>query len=460
MSQPIRAEGGYTERVEHTSPTRATLLVTSLALGGVLAGAMIGVAAVARAQDPYAHLDLFARVLTTIERDYVDDISAGDLVNAAIDGMVRRLDRQSRWLSSTQLEELQDQAEGATISVGVELAPASDGVTVVRVLPGSPALRDGLAPGDRILELDGKPLAGLDVSAVRTALEGPRGKEAVLTVIRPGWETPQTIETRRDKIHVPNATGALVQGVAYLRLRQFHEGAAFELEQELNRLIAEAGGIANVPGLVLDLRDNPGGLLTEAVAVADLFLADGLIVSTRGRSGGEEGEVHQARAGGVAESVPVVVLINGMSASASEIVAAALQERGRATLIGERTWGKGTVQQVYRHGDTALKLTVGRYYTPSGQPVADREGRPPDQQVRQPVVPTARDALVARLAALELAEEERAEITALLEALPVEEPHYAPIPWDMAPAERGPADPPLQAALEALVPAPVEADGG
>lgn len=439
--------------MERTPPARATLMVTSLFLGGLLAGALTGVAAVARAQDPYAHLDLFARVLTTIERDYVDEVTPDELVNAAIDGMVDHLDRQSRWLSADQLRSLQQDTEGATTSLGVEIAADDAGITITRVLPGSPALRDGLAPGDRILELDGKPLAGLDVTAVRSAMEGPRGEGAVLTVIRDGWEQPQQIETQRDRVHVPSVEGAQLGGAAYVRLMQFQEGAAYELEQEFERLAKRAGGARKLDGLVLDLRDNPGGLLTEAVAVSDLFLDEGVIVSTRGRLDTEPSEAHLARPGGFGPDLPVVVLINGMSASASEIVAAALQETGRGTLVGEQTWGKGTVQQVYRpnHQDqTALKLTVGRYYTPSGAPVADRDGRRPDIEIPSPRRPTATQALKDHVETLEIGSDDRAELVALIEQLPEEDAEPMPIAWDLSPRERAEQDPQLKAALDLL----------
>lgn len=439
--------------MERTSPARATLLVTSLFIGGLIAGALTGVAAVARAQDPYMHLDLFARVLTTIERDYVDEVSSEELVNAAIDGMVDHLDRQSRWLSAEQLRDLKEDTRGNTTTLGVEIVADDSGITITRVLPGSPALRDGLAPGDRILELDGTPLVGLDVNAVRSAMEGPRGAHAVLTVMREGWEAPQRIETHRDRIHVASVEGAVFDRIVYVRLVQFQEGAGYELKQELESRIVEAGGRKAARGVVLDLRDNPGGLLTEAVAVADLFLDEGLIVSTRGRDEPlEDGEEHHAKSGGIAEHLPVVVLINGMSASASEIVAAAMQETGRGTLIGQQTWGKGTVQQVYRHaGQTALKLTVGRYYTPSGAPVAKRSGRKPDIEVRPPALPTATEALRQKLSTIDIDATDRATLTELVAALPPEEAEEEPIAWSLSPELRLQQDPVMQAALEHLI---------
>ena len=201
-------------------------------------------------------------------------------------------------------------------------------------------------------------------------------------------------------------------------------------------------------GLVLDLRDNPGGLLTEAVAVSDLFLDEGLIVSTRGRHEDEAGEAHHATSGGFSQDLEVVVLVNGMSASASEIVAAALQETGRGTLVGTHTYGKGTVQQVYRHaGQTALKLTVGRYYTPSGEPVAAREGRKPDIVVEAPTEGSAVAALRATLDEVEMDDEQRASIDALIGDLHEPDRESLPIAWSVPAAERVAHDPQMQAAL-------------
>ena len=177
------------------------MVATGLFVGGLLCGALAGRAAVARVQDPYAHLDLFARVLTTIQQDYVEEIPPDELIDAAIEGMVGRLDRQSRWLDNEQLQSLRDDAEGATTGIGVEVKPLDEvGVEVVRVVDGSPAERDGLNPGDRILEVDGHALAGLGLDQVREHFEGSRGERTLLTVLREGWEGPRLIETTVDRV--------------------------------------------------------------------------------------------------------------------------------------------------------------------------------------------------------------------------------------------------------------------
>lgn len=433
------------------SPARATLVVLGLFLGGLALGSFTGRAAVARANDPYADLDLFARVLTTIERDFLEEVPTQRLVEAAIRGMVAELDRQSRWMSANEYQELQDDTEGAIDGIGIEVRPAGETLEVTRVVPGSPALRDGLAPGDRILEVDGASVAGLTALELRERLEGPRGEATVLTILRPGWPAPQEVRTVRDRIHKPSVRGALLGDVAYLRLAQFQQGAANELQLELSRIVEERGG--PVGGLILDLRDNPGGLLTEAVAVTDLFLDDGVIVSTRRRGSDTPDEVHTATPGGLPSNLRVVVLVNGGSASASEIVAAALQETGRGTLVGETTYGKGTVQQVYRGltpESSALKLTVGRYYTPSGAPVATGEGRVPDHEVPSPTLPTTTQDLRATIEGLTLEDAHRTRLLALVSQLPDETPAPAPIRWDAPVAERLGEDAQLRRATEIL----------
>lgn len=440
--------------MQRESPSHATLFATGLFVGGLLCGALAGRAAVARAQDPYAHLDLFARVLTTIQQDYVEPLPTEVLVGAAIRGMVKELDNQSRWLDSDQLQDLRDDAEGTTTGLGIEVSPSERGVEIVHVLPDSPAQRDGLAEGDRILEVDGEALAGLDLGEIRERFEGGRGEATQLTILRPGWDLPRTISTVRDRVHRESVSGHLLDGkVAYVRLTQFQEASAADLQAEVEHLAISSGGVDGLAGLILDLRDNPGGLLSEAVAVSDLFLDEGIIVSTRGREGAPE-EVHRATIGGFPPDLAVVLLINGMSASASEIVAGALQDTHRAELVGERTYGKGTVQQVYLHAtpeDAALKLTVGRYYTPSGAPVAAEEGRTPDHEVRYPRVATPVDTLRERITALPAIEEaQRAEILALLAQVDQPDPPRARIPWDDAVTSRIPSDPQLQAAIALL----------
>ncbi len=439
-----------------SDPRHATVVVTGLFLVGLLCGALAGRAAVARVTDPYAHLDLFARVLATIQEDYVDELTGDQLIDAAIDGMIDELDSQSRWLDSEQLQTLRDEADGTTTGIGIEVRSVDHGVQVTKVLPGSPALRQGLTAGDTIVAVDGQQLAGLRLEDVREWFDGDRGELTALTVMREGWTEPRVVEATHDTMRREAVEGALLDGVIYLRLDQFQEGSATDLLARATDLARPAGGIESVAGLVLDLRDNPGGLLTEAVAVTDLFLDDGIIVSTRGRSAealASLAEEHLASPGGFPPDLRVVVVINGMSASASEIVAGALQDTDRATIVGERSYGKGTVQQVYMHlapDSAALKLTVGTYTTPSGQPVAPREGRVPDVVVPWPMPPPASEQLRARLAALEQVDpDERVALLTLAAGLRDPKRARPEIPWGQPLATRVADDPQIQAALAA-----------
>jgi carboxyl-terminal processing protease len=441
--------------VRRDRPLRATTVITALFLIGMTSGVMTGAAAVARAQDPYAQLELFARVLTTVEQDYVEPVDPDALVNAAIAGMMGELDNQSRWLTDEQATHLEEETEGALTGLGIDVRATPEGFEVARVLPGSPAARDDVRPGDRLLAVDGVPTAGLTLSEVESRLRGPRGVRARLTLARPDGPVREldTVhdEVRRQAVEV----GLLGDGIVYARLVVFQDGLAAELMDGIRRITKPIGGPKGATGMVVDVRDNPGGLLTEAVAVADLFLDDGTLVSTRTRTAGESSEVYTASPGGLPADLPVVLLVNGRSASASEILAAALQETGRGRLVGTRTYGKGTVQQVYRHmngGRAALKLTVGRYYTPSGAPVTTGEGRSPDVSVPWPSPDTAGTQLRQRIARLQVEAADKAELLALVDQLDDEPVTAAAIPWDQPLMERADIDPQLVAALRLLEP--------
>ncbi len=429
------------------SHTRATSVVLGLFVSGVLGGAWAGQAAAQRVKDPYTPLETLVRVISIVERGYVEEIDREVLIEAAIDGVLERLDRHSTWLDAATWQGLQRETEGAYTGIGVEVTVGADGPRIVRVLPGSPAEREGLAPGDRLLAIDGTPVESADADTIATALLGPRGDRATLTIQRDGWEAPQDVATTRDEVRTPALElGRLPLGggadAVYVRLRQFQRGAATELTAALQR---ERPGKA----LILDLRGNPGGLLQEAVAVADLFLDEGVIVSTWGRLE-KERAVHEATPGGLPASLPVVVLVNGLSASASEIVAAALQDTGRATLVGAPTYGKGSVQTVFEHTDgSALKLTIGRYLTPSGEPVAPRTGRTPDVEVRWPVEKPPEERLRDGLIALDMPADTRAELLGLLADLPPSGARRHPkLPWGLPLAARVEADPQLRAAVD------------
>jgi carboxyl-terminal processing protease len=434
--------------LSRTSPTRATFLVSALFTFGMVGGAGTGYAAAARAQDPYHDLERFADVLWRIENNYVEERSTDELIDAAIRGMMADLDEHSRWLSADEARDLEQDTQGSYEGIGVEVRQAGDAFTIARVLPNGPAQYAGLAAGDKIVAVDGEPLSGLSLDDLSEKLKGPRGEEVTLSVVRQGWDLPQEIPTIRDRIHTPSVEGELLPGnVAYLHLWQFQKGAAEDLRKKADEL----GGGAPPAGIVLDLRDNPGGLLEEAVAVSDLFLDEGPIVSTRGRIEGSQ--EFDATPGGFPAAMPVVILVNGMSASASEIVSGALQDTHRGLLVGEQTYGKGSVQTLYSYpDDSALKLTIAHYYTPSGQPVADHHGRLPDIPVEFPAGTAPAVQLRAKIAANPaLSDGDRADMLALMDALPAPDDE-APVPWDLHGTERMEADPQLRAALAAVNP--------
>ena len=419
-----------------TPTARATLLVSTLFATGVIGGAWAGTAAVDRALDPYASLDTLVRVLGLIETSYVDEIPTSELVSAAIDGMLRRLDPHSTWLDPERAAALRADTDGQATGIGVEVRPGPDGAVVTRVLSGSPASREGLQPGDRIIEIDGAP-----VDAAHPwnsdALDGERGEITHLRVLRDG--APLTVDATRDVVHTPSVEAASLEpDILYARVRQFQRGCSTELENAL--------GASRWRALVLDLRDNPGGLLDEAVKVADQFLDDGVIVSTWGRLESERTS-YSATPGSV--TGPVIVLVNGMTASAAEIVASALQDTRRGVLVGTHTYGKGSVQSVFQHRDgSALKLTIARYYTPSGEPVAANDGRRPDVEVAWPSPLTPRARLTRDIEALDLPEARKTEMLGLLQVIGHGDPEPRVIPpWDLTPAERVRVDPQLSAAL-------------
>lgn len=427
----------------------ATLAVFGLFAGGLLGGAWVGSQAAQHVQDPYEDVDRLVRVLGIIHETYVDEVPSDALVDAAIRGMLGELDPHSSWLTPQTYDEVRERTWGGAAGIGIEVTVGDEGPVVTHVEPGSPAARDGLAVGDTILEVDGQRFAddrdeAVTPDHVAAALVGPRGSTTTLQVRREGADDPLVVTTLRDLTRTPAVTAARVDDhVGYLRLAQFADGAADELAAAMGRITAEGP----VSGWVLDLRENPGGLLDEAVAVADLFLEDGMIVSTWGRAAQERRE-HHATAGAVPD--PLVVLVDGRSASAAEIVAGAFQDRGRALLVGTPTYGKGSVQTVYEHRDgSALKLTVGRYYTPSGEPVAPRDGRVPDIVLDRPRPLSANERLRARIEAAELADEERAALLEGLDALPeVRSVQEDGIDWTAAPADRLQADPQLHRAVE------------
>ncbi|RMG19870.1 MAG: S41 family peptidase [Deltaproteobacteria bacterium] len=326
----------------------------------------------------YEKLGIFTRVLTYIENNYVEEVNPTQLIYGAIKGMMSTLDPHSVFMTPEEYEEMKIDTGGEFGGVGLEVTRRDGEVVVVTPLEDTPAMRAGLLPGDIIVEIDGRTLKDLTLPEAVRLMRGAPGSKVALTILRKGFKAPRTITVVRDHIRVNPVSARLVGGYGVIKIKSFQDRTTRYLHQALQRLRREKGG--ELDGLVLDLRNNPGGLLDQAVSVADTWLSKGVIVSTRGR--GSRREVQHAHAAGTEASYPMVVLVNGGSASASEIVAGALQDHGRAVIMGTRSFGKGSVQTVIDLEDgSGLKLTIARYYTPKGRSIQER-GIVPDVEVK------------------------------------------------------------------------------
>lgn len=361
------------------------------ALGGTVAGviATTQVAGPLLAQESgrnssvYEQLDLFGDIFERIRVQYVEDVEPGELIEAAIDGMLTSLDPHSSYLSPDDAAQMRVQTRGEFGGLGIEVTQEEGFVKVVSPIDGTPAEEAGIEAGDFVTHVDGESLLGLTLDDAVDLMRGPVGSEIVITVVREGEDEPFDVSIIRDIIKL-TAVRARTEGeTVVLRITTFNDQTTPNLEAGLAEQVEEAGGMENVNGIVLDLRNNPGGLLTQAIQVSDSFLDKGEIVSTRGRNP-EDGERFNAEPGDLAEGKPIVVLINGGSASASEIVAGALQDHRRAIVVGTKSFGKGSVQTVMPlRGDGAMRLTTARYYTPSGRSI-QALGVSPDIVVEQP----------------------------------------------------------------------------
>ncbi len=331
----------------------------------------------------YEQLDLFGDIFERIRAQYVEEVEPAELIEAAIDGMLTSLDPHSSYLSPDDAADMRVQTRGEFGGLGIEVTQEEGFVKVVAPMDGTPADIAGVEAGDFITHVDGEGLLGLTLDDAVELMRGPVGSEIIITVVREGEEDPFDISIIRDTIRL-TAVRTRTEGQAIvLRVSTFNDQTYPNLRDGLAEQIEDAGGIENVSGVVVDLRNNPGGLLTSAVRVSDAFLPAGEIVSTRGRDP-RDAERFNASPDDLAEGLPVVVLINGGSASASEIVAGALQDHRRAIVIGTKSFGKGSVQSIMPlRGSGAMRLTTARYYTPSGRSI-QALGISPDIVVEQP----------------------------------------------------------------------------
>jgi len=329
--------------------------------------------------DTYELLNLFGDVFERVRSDYVEQASDEQLIEAAVNGMLSSLDPHSGYMNAKRFDEMKVQTQGSFGGLGIEVTMEGGLVKVVSPIDDTPAFKAGIEPGDLITQINGEQVLGMSLPDAVDKMRGPAGSDIRLTIRRADRE-PFDVNLTRSVIKIKSVRSRLDGKVGYIRISSFSEQTDVGLQEAIDDLKKQANG--QLQGFVLDLRNNPGGLLTQAVAVSDDFLEQGEIVSTRARKP-EDAQRFNAKPGDLAEGLPVVVLINGGSASASEIVAGALQDHGRAILLGTKSFGKGSVQTIVPlTGHGAMRLTTARYYTPSGRSI-QAVGIEPDIVVEQ-----------------------------------------------------------------------------
>ncbi|HET6412164.1 MAG TPA: S41 family peptidase [Anaeromyxobacter sp.] len=343
----------------------------------------VAAAAARRPSPPYRALDVFSRVLADIENSYVEEVGEQDLIYGAIEGMVARLDPHSAFYRPEAYRQVREETSGIFDGVGLEVTIEDGALTVIAPMADSPADHAGIRPGDRIVTIDGVPTRDLTLPEATRRLRGPAGTPVVLEVLRDGFTSPQKISLTRDRVRAQSVEWRPLdpdRRYLYARVKSFQERTDQSLGKALDDGRAALGG--EIRGLVLDLRNNPGGLVDAAVRTADLFLSSGTIVITEGRNH-RNIEVLRAHEKGTEPGYPLIVLVNRGTASASEIVAGALQDNSRAVVMGTQTFGKGSVQTVIELEDgSGLKLTTARYYTPHHRSIQEL-GVTPDVTVAE-----------------------------------------------------------------------------
>lgn len=346
----------------------ALLVVAVIAAGTTMVSLARSPSASAANSEIYKQLDLFGEVLERVRADYVEEPKDAKLIESAINGMLTALDPHSAYLNPKHFRDMQVQTRGEFGGLGIEVTMENGVVKVVSPIEDTPAARAGLMSGDLITHLDKEQILGLTLQEAVEKMRGPVNSPIMLTIVREGVEDPFEVKVVRDMIHInPVKYNAEGDDVGYIRITTFNEQTTENLVKAVNDLEKQLG--SNLKGYIIDLRNNPGGLLDQAISVSDSFLDQGSIVLTRGRNL-EETQRSNARKGDITDGQKIVVLINGGSASASEIVAGALQDHKRATVIGTRSFGKGSVQTIIPLGSSgALRLTTARYYTPSGRSI-------------------------------------------------------------------------------------------
>lgn len=330
---------------------------------------------VAVSNDTYESLRVFADVLSLVQENYAEPVEAKTLITSALKGMVKGLDPHSSYMTPQEYAEMQVDTKGVFGGIGIEIGVKDGMLTIVAPIDDTPATKAGLLAGDKIVKINDKPTKEMTITEAVGQMRGPKGTDVTIHVMREGFSEPKPFTITRAIIKVKSIKSKMLDdGFGYVKITQFQENTTVDLDKALKELAPKQG---QLKGLVLDLRNNPGGLLQEAVSVSNEFIDKGLIVSTKGRVAGQDmtfnadGVKHQP-------DYPIIVLVNGGSASASEIVAGALQDHKRAAVLGTTTFGKGSVQTVMAMSDgSALRLTTSKYYTPSGRSI-QAKGIEPD----------------------------------------------------------------------------------
>ena len=329
-------------------------------------------------EDTYRQLGLFGDIFQRVRESYVDEVEDSELIEAAITGMLTSLDPHSSFLNTENFSDMKEQTKGRFGGLGVEITMEQGMVKVVSPIDDTPAARAGLQPEDFLIAVDEESIIGMQLSEAVDRLRGKVGSKVKIKVQR-GQTEPFDVTIVRDFIKIRSVRSEIFDSIGYVRITTFSEQTTPGLMEAVDDFFKTEGD--SLKGIVLDLRNNPGGLLTEAVTVSDAFLEEGEIVSTRGRNSGDGSHIY-AKPGDIARGLPMVVLINSGSASASEIVAGALKDHGRAIILGTRSFGKGSVQSVIPiSNSSAIRLTTARYYTPSGISIQAR-GIVPDIEVK------------------------------------------------------------------------------
>lgn len=337
---------------------------------------------------PLDQITTFAKVFETIKNNYVEDISDEELLQAAVHGLFSGLDPHSTLLGNRELSEVRSNTSGRYGGLGIEITKDNLGIRVVSPIDDTPAHEAGILPGDLIVRLDNKSVSRMTLTEAVNMMRGEPGTSITLTIIRQGSESPLTFTLTRAVIRIKSVRSYFLDpNFGYLRITQFQTPTPALARAQILKLRKESDSL---DGLVLDLRNNPGGELESAIGISDLFIEQGVIVMTRGRDGGDE-DIFRATPGDLADGIPIVVLVNEGSASASEIVAGALQDHRRAIIMGTKSFGKGSVQTILSvDRETTIKLTTHRYYTPSGRSIQG-QGIVPDIAVERREIPTSDD---------------------------------------------------------------------